>query len=428
MKDLFTLQQELQSGALDAQLSALCGAGASAISEKRSRLLALIAVFASAFGAGRTAGLYSSPGRTEMGGNHTDHQHGRVLAGAVDLDMLACAGPNGTSVAHILSAGYPEITIDLSDLTPQPAEEGTSAALVRGIASRFHDMGFEIGGFDVCMDSTVLGGSGLSSSAAYEVLIGLIINNLFCGDRADLVKIAQIGQYAENHFFGKPCGLMDQLASAVGGIVSIDFLDPAEPVVRKVDYDLTSSGYALCIIDSGADHADLTAEYGAPPAEMKSVAACFGAEVLRDVDEAAFWENLAEVRAKTSDRAILRAIHFFMDNKTALQQAEALEQDDFVRFLVLVNRSGNSSATLLQNLYCTSRPLEQAVPLAISVAKHLLGGEGAVRVHGGGFAGTVQAYVPDKEKERFRRGMEAVLGEGCCHFLRIRPVGAAVIA
>lgn len=363
-----------------------------------------------------------------MGGNHTDHQHGCVLAGPVNLDMMACAGANGTMTAVIHSAGYPAIEVDLSVLTPQEDELGSSAALVRGIASRLHDMGYQIGGFNACVDSTVLGGSGLSSSAAYEVLIGIIMNHLFCEDAIDAVAIAQIGQYAENKFFGKPCGLMDQLACAVGGIISIDFNDPAVPIVNKINYDLRSSGHVLCIIDSGADHADLTDEYAAVSSEMKAVAAYFGKQVLREVDEKEFWSNLAEVRKQAGDRAVLRAMHFFSDNQLALKEARALEQDDFQYFLSLVDQSGRSSAMLLQNLFCTARPQEQAVPLTIALAQHLLGGEGAVRVHGGGFAGTIQAYVPVSMKDAFRAGMEAVLGEGCCHFLGIRLEGGVVIA
>lgn len=428
MEEQSILLQALDSGALDARLSAVCGCGAEGLAHKRARLSGLLHNYGAAFGKEGRVGLFSGPGRTELGGNHTDHQHGCVLAAAIDLDAFACAGPNGSMTARIRSTGYPDIDIDLTMLAPQPAEAGTSAALVRGIASRFIFLGYPVRGFNACIDSVVLGGSGLSSSAAYEVLIGVILNHLFCGDAVSLVQIAQIGQYAENTFFGKPCGLMDQLASAVGGIVSIDFQNPASPAVRKLDYDLLSSGHALCIIDSGADHADLTDEYAAIPAEMGAAAACFGKSVLRDVDYHEFWNNLALVRRQAGDRAALRAMHFFMDNLTAVKQAQALESDDFFRFLSLVNQSGISSGLLLQNLYCTARPQEQAVCVTIALAKQLLAGEGAARVHGGGFAGTVQAFVPNGRKEQFRAGMEAVLGKGCCHFLHIRPEGGAVIA
>ncbi len=428
MENQTILRQMIDSGALDARLTAVCGCNAEDLAVKRERLTSLLSAYGEQFGTEGEVGLFSGPGRTEMGGNHTDHQHGCVLAGAIDLDALACAGPNDSMTAHIRSAGYPDIDIDLSDLNPHEDEKETSAALVRGIVSKFISLGYEVRGFNACINSVVLGGSGLSSSAAYEVLIGVILNNLFCEDAVTLVQIAQIGQYAENVFFGKPCGLMDQLASAVGGIVSIDFKDPEKPIVSKLDYDLASSGHLLCIIDSGADHADLTSEYAAIPAEMKAVAECFGKSVLRDVDYNEFWENLALVRKKAGDRAALRAMHFFWDNLNATKEAQALESDDFLRFLSLVNESGMSSAMLLQNLYCSVRPQEQAVPMTIALAKHLLSGKGAARVHGGGFAGTVQAYVPSEQKDAFRAGMEAVLGEGCCHFLHIRPEGGTVIA
>lgn len=428
MKNVCTLQQMLQKGELDVQLAPLCGGDESELGKKRERLAKLMQQYGKAFGTQAEVSLFSSPGRTEMGGNHTDHQHGCVLAGSVNLDMMACAGPNGSMVVQIHSEGYPVLKVDLKDLTPQECENGTSAALVRGIASRLYDMGYSVRGFDACIDSTVLSGSGLSSSAAYEILIGIIMNHLFCQDALDAVALAQVGQYAENQFFGKPCGLMDQLACAMGGIISIDFADPAIPSVHKIHYDLTTSGYVLCIIDSGADHADLTDEYAAVSAEMRAVAAYFGKEFLRDVEEKQFWAHLAELRRQTGDRAVLRAMHFFGDNGLALKEAQALEQQDFTAFLDLVNCSGRSSAMLLQNLFCTTRPQEQAVSLTIALAQHLLGEEGAVRVHGGGFAGTVQAYVPVEKKEQFRKGMEEVLGAGSCHFLFIRQQGGVVLA
>lgn len=417
----------LENSAADDKLMRVYGGQANELESARARLLALLACYGEAFGCEEEVGLFTGPGRTEMGGNHTDHQHGRVLAGAVNLDAIACAGANGTEEIRIQSAGYPEIRIRLSDLSPNETEYGTSAALVRGVCARFTEMGYALGGFNACIASTVLGGSGLSSSAAYEVLIGVIVNHLFCSDEVSLIQIAQIGQYAENVFFGKPCGLMDQLASAVGGIVSIDFRNPAEPVVSKVDYDLSASGHALCIIDSGADHADLTNDYAAITEEMGAVAAYFGKSVLREVDYDDFWASLPDLRNQVNDRALLRAIHFFSDNLLAKKQAQALERDDFSLFLSLVHRSGLSSARHLQNLYSAAQPMHQAVPLAIALAEQLLDGEGAVRVHGGGFAGTIQAYVPLSKLTAFKTGMEAVLGEGRCHVLRIRPVGGAVI-
>ncbi len=422
------LRRQIQEGGLDARLCAVCGCEPNLLGPKRARLLKLLDAYQAAFGPQEEVGLFSGPGRTEMGGNHTDHQRGRVLAAAVDLDALACAGPSGDDRVRILSEGYPALEVDLHCLTPQKEEEGRSEALVRGIAARMREMGYEPHGFHACVDSTVLSGSGLSSSAAYEVMVGVILNHLYCADKLDMVQIAQIGQYAENVFFGKPCGLMDQLASAVGGIVSIDFEDPETPRVKKLEYSLSSSRYALCVIDSGADHADLTDEYAAIPREMGAVARFFGKEVLRQVSEEAFWAHLAELRAQVGDRAVLRAIHFFTDNQLAAKEAQMLENDDFYGFLRLVNQSGQSSADHLQNLTCWSNPSQQAIPVTIALARRLLKGDGAVRVHGGGFAGTVQAYVPQDQVKEFQAGMEAVLGKGCCHVLRVRPVGGAVLA
>ena len=421
------LRHHIQEGGLDARLCAVCGCEPSALGTKRARLLKLLDAYQAAFAADEEVGLFSGPGRTEMGGNHTDHQRGRVLAAAVDLDALACAGPSGDDVIRILSEGYPELRVDLSCLTPQKEEEGSSAALVRGIAARIRELGYQPHGFHACVNSTVLGGSGLSSSAAYEVMIGVILNHLYCGDELDMVQIAQIGQYAENVFFGKPCGLMDQLASAVGGIISIDFEDSTKPLVKKLEYSLSSSSYALCVIDSGADHADLTDEYAAIPREMGAVARFFGKDVLRQVPEEEIWSHLPELRTHAGDRAVLRAIHFYTDNQLAAKEAQMLENDDFYGFLRLVNQSGQSSAEHLQNLSCWSDPAHQALTLTIALARRLLKGDGAVRVHGGGFAGTVQAYVPQDRVQEFQAGMEAVLGKGCCHFLRVRPVGGAVL-
>lgn len=417
-----TLRERLTRGDLDEKLTPVYGAGLGGRLARR-KLETLLDDYARLFGEDGPAGIFSAPGRTELGGNHTDHQHGCVLAAAVNLDAAACAGPSGTREVRISSQGYPEVRMDLSELAPQSAEQGTSAGLVRGIAARFRELGYPVDGFHACIRSDVLGGSGLSSSAAYEVLIGVIFSHLFCGGLVDAVSVAQIGQWAENRYFGKPCGLMDQLTSSVGGIVGIDFADPDAPEVERLDVDLAAQGYTLCIIDSGADHMDLTDEYAAIPAEMGAVARFFGKSVLREVDEPEFWAKLSAVRARAGDRAVLRAMHFFTDNLLAQQQVSALRQGEFGRFLDLVRRSGQSSAEQLQNLSCPSAPRAQAVPVTIGAARHYLSGLGAVRVHGGGFAGTVQAYVPLESTESFRCGMERVLGTGCCHFLKFRSAG-----
>lgn len=414
----------------DERLSRLycCDDGA-ALTAHRERVASAVTRYQSLFSAANDApaAVFSGPGRTEIGGNHTDHQHGRVLAASVNMDMLAVAAPNETNVIYAQSEGYPAIQVDLTCLTPQAGETNTSAALIRGVAAQMAAEGHPIHGFNAYITSGVPAGSGLSSSAAYEVLIGVILNHLFCGGAYDAVRIAQIGQISENRFFGKPCGLMDQMASAVGGAVSIDFRDPRNPVVHKVDYDFTSSGYALCIIDSGADHADLTEEYAAITVEMTALAAAFGKGVLRDVDEAAFRGRIPELRKRLGDRAVLRGIHFFHDNRRAKEESEALEKGDFSAFLALVRASGLSSALHLQNTWAICNPKQQAIPLALAVAEELLQGRGASRVHGGGFAGTLQAFVPNDLLPPFKSGMEALLGKGMCHVLSIRPEGGCVL-
>ena len=392
----------------------------------RERIAELVELFEKNFAPTGDVTLFSAPGRTELGGNHTDHQHGCVLCGSVDVDMLACAAPNGTDTVHIVSEGFPALQLDLSDLRVHKEEKGTSAALVRGIAAKMRKPGCAPMGFDACVCSDVLSGSGLSSSAAYEVLIGNIFNHFGGGD-LDAVAIAKVGQYAENVYFGKPCGLMDEMASSVGGAVSIDFADPTAPVVERVDFDFSRCGHALCIIDTVSDHADLTDDYAAIPREMGAVAACFGKSVLREVAEEVFFTDLPHVRARCGDRAALRAMHFFAENRRAVQEAEALKRGDFAAFLALVNESGRSSAALLQNIRSASVSEKQAVAFALALGEKLLAGRGAIRVHGGGFAGTVQAFVPEDLLSDFKAGMESVLGEGTCRITHIRPVGGCVL-
>ena len=426
------LLQSLRAGAHDPALARLYAPGGTpdSLNRARDRAVRVVTGFAHAFQPGQTASaaLFSSPGRTELGGNHTDHQHGRVLCGSVDLDMLACAAPNGGNTIRILSEGYPGLEITLNDLRPREEERGSSAALVRGVAAGIAELGYPLAGFDAYITSDVLSGSGLSSSAAYEVLIGNILNHFYCGDRLEAVGIARIGQYAENVYFGKPCGLMDQMGASVGGAVFIDFREPAAPVVRPVTYDFSRSGHALCIVDTGSCHADLTDDYAAIPREMGAVAAHFGKQVLRDIPEDAFRSALPALRASCGDRAVLRALHFYDEDKRAGGEAAALEAGDFGRFLELVNASGLSSALQLQNGWSPSAPGQQAIPLALAIGRELLAGTGAIRVHGGGFAGTIQAFVPLDKLTHFQTGMEALLGAGTCHVLRIRPQGGCVAA
>ena len=362
---------------------------------------------------------FSAPGRTEIGGNHTDHQHGCVIAAAVDMETMAEVTLNGTNVIRVDSEGYRPVEIDLGDLNAKESERNTTAALIRGVAAAFAQRGYKLAGFDAKVKSTVLPGSGLSSSAAFEVLIGRILNGLFANGEVSAIEIAQIGQYAENVYYGKPSGLMDQMASSVGGLVFIDFNDPKMPVVEKVDYDFAHSGYTLCTIDSGADHADLTDEYAAMPIEMKKVAAFFGKEVLREVDEQEFYAKIAEIRKATGDRAVLRGIHFFNENRRVQMQVRALHNDNFDAFLNYVNESGRASWMLLQNVIPRGYAEHQDMAITLALCTKLLQGRGAVRIHGGGFAGTALAFVPNDSFEQFKAGVEAVLGEGHCHLLQI---------
>ena len=378
--------------------------------------------FAAAFG-GAPERYFSAPGRTEIGGNHTDHQRGRVLAGAVNLDTRAAVRVNGTDTIRILSKGYPMSTVNIAELTPVEAEINSTPALIRGVAARFAQLGCEVKGFDAYCESTVLPGSGLSSSAAYEVLIGTIINHLFFDGKVSQPEIAQIGQYAENVFFGKPCGLMDQTASAVGGLVTIDFADKNHPDIRPVAFDFSTSGHALCIIDSRADHADLTDEYAAVPGEMKQMAEYLGKEVLTEISEEDFYAAIPELRAKFGDRSVLRGVHEYQENARVVKQVAALEQGDFDSFLRLIKESGFSSWMYLQNVIPAGYKEHQEMGIALALCEKYLQGRGAYRVHGGGFAGTVQAFVPFDLLESFRAGIDAALGEGACHVLSIRAHG-----
>ena len=383
---------------------------------------ALDAGFAASF-EGAPERYFSAPGRTEIGGNHTDHQRGRVLAGAVNLDTVAAVRLNGTNTIRIQSQGYPLSVVELDNLEPVASEINSTPALIRGVAARFIQMGCKVEGFDAYCESTVLPGSGLSSSAAYEVLIGTIINHLFFGGKVSQPEIAMIGQYAENVFFGKPCGLMDQTASAVGNLVTIDFFDKENPVIEPVAFDFASCGHALCIIDSGADHADLTDEYAAIPGEIKAVAAYFGKDVLTQIDEKDFYAAIPALRKECGDRAVMRCLHFYQENARVPKQVAALRNGNFDEFLALVKQSGYSSYMYLQNVIPAGYKAHQDVAVALGLAEHYLNGRGAYRVHGGGFAGTIQAFVPMDMLDEFVASMDAALGKGACHVLSIRPQG-----
>jgi len=368
--------------------------------------------------------LFSSPGRTEIGGNHTDHNHGRVMAGAVNLDNIAVAARNHSDTISILSIGYPQLEVDLSDLKPDKKEYFSSASIVRGVCARMKELGYSIGGFNAVVDGEVPKGSGLSSSASFEVLIGTILSCLFNENRLDPITNAVIGQFAENNYFGKPCGLMDQTACAVGGFITIDFEDPSMPVVKKVDFDFATTGFALVITDTGGNHADLNDEYASLPAEMKSVANALGANVLRNVSLAQIVEAMPALREKIGDRAILRAYHFQGDNQRVVEQVEALESNNFQVFLKMVIESGYSSFMYNQNIYPSDNVKEQGVSLALALSEMVLKGHGAWRVHGGGFAGTIQAFVPNNMLSTYISTLEHAFGEGACKKLFIRDKGS----
>lgn len=373
--------------------------------------------------------FFSVPGRTELGGNHTDHNQGKVLAGSIHLDAVAASGPSGDAIVTVYSEGYPgPYRVKLDNLDPEPSEKGSTSALIRGVASRFRALGYAIGGFNAWIHSEVLSGSGLSSSASVEVLFGAIFNHLFNNGQISPEKIAEIGQYAENVYFGKPCGLMDQTACAMGGIIRIDFEDPQKARIHPVPFDFASTGYCLMVVNTGGNHADLTPDYAAIPDEMKSIAHAFGKTCLREVSEEEMWRALPKLRQRCSDRAILRALHFFAENRRVDLQAAALEKGDFSAFLTQVKASGASSLCWLQNGFSPQNPDEQGIPLALALSESYLNGigEGVCRVHGGGFAGTIQTFLPVAAAAGYASSMASVFGEAAPTLLYIRNTGIAV--
>ena len=413
-------KEALLDGSLDRELSALYGADA--LNYQRARYAKLAETHKAAFGE-RELFFFTAPGRTELAGNHTDHQHGRVLAGAVTLDAVAAVSLADEPIITLRSEGYAPLTVALDDLSVHANEKNTTASLVRGVAAAFTERGAACKGLDIAMTSDVFSGSGLSSSACFEVLIGCILNDLFFESRLTQPEIAIIGQYAENVYFGKPCGLMDQTACAVGGCVTIDFADPKAPVIEPIAFSPKDAGFALVIIDSGADHADLTEDYASIPAEMKAAAAVFGQDILRGITLAELLKNASAIRKAAGDRAFCRALHFVQENDRVPLMVEAMKNGEMNAFLSGVTASGRSSAFLLQNIHSDRMPQEQSVTIALAAAETALNGEGAVRVHGGGFAGTIQAYVPFEQLDSFVSFMEQTLFVGCCHILGIRKDG-----
>lgn len=392
------------------------------IQQQTKRYIHTLMKYEQSFGPGEVE-IYSAPGRSEIGGNHTDHQHGEVLAASINCDAIAVAGRTCGNTVTVISDGCKPLTVHLSELSQNEGEKGSTIALIRGVLSGLKERGYTLGGFQAYITSDVLIGAGLSSSAAFETLIGTVVSGLYNDMKISAIEIALVGQYAENVYFGKPCGLMDQMACSVGNLVHIDFADPQKPVVEKIELDLSEYGYSLCIVDTKGSHADLTDEYAAIPLEMKQAAACFHKEVLRDISEEALLGDLTAVRSAAGDRAALRAIHFVTENKRVRQEIAALQNKDFNGFLQTVRASGDSSFKYLQNVYSSRDPHHQNVSLALAVSDVYLGENGVSRVHGGGFAGTIQSFVKNTAVMEYRTVMDRIFGEGSCSILKIRRYG-----
>ncbi len=420
------------SGGLDADLDAKCGIGARRIEKYRARICRLIDEFAEAYDKEgvRDVALFSVGGRSEISGNHTDHNYGRVIAASINLDIIAIAAKRDDGVVRVKSEGFPEDVVPAEAVdAPDESKFFTSASIIAGMERAMLDAGFAVGGFDAYTTSNVLKGSGISSSAAFEVMMGNILSHLYNDGKVDNVEIAKMSQFAENKYFGKPCGLMDQTACAVGGFITIDFADPKNPIIKKMDFDLTAEGYSLCIVNTGGNHADLNADYASVPAEMKAVAAILGQPVLRGLTAADVVAKVPELREKVGDRAILRALHFIAENDRVAEQVKALEAGDVKGFLEGVLASGNSSYKYLQNVYTTKNVEEQGLSLALCLTENKLAGTGAAwRVHGGGFAGTIQAFVPTALAEEYKAYMNGVFGDEACHILSVRLAGAIMLA
>lgn len=425
MKNIAAWKKLFQDGELDATLTDALSVSAANVPGQRVRYATALDAFADLYGDGDIS-VFSVGGRSEISGNHTDHNHGRVIAASVNLDILAIAKPTENGVIRIQSEGFPEDVVEPAAIeAPDKAKYFTSAAIIAGMEKAFLNAGYKVGGFDAYTTSNVLKGSGISSSAAFEVMVGNILNYLYNDGAVSNVEIAKMAQYAENEYFGKPCGLMDQTACAVGGFITIDFADPTNPIIEKMDFDLGKAGYALCIVNTGGNHADLNEDYASVPAEMKAVAKVLGVSVLRETTEENLIKNIGKVRETCGDRALLRAMHFFAENRRVAAQVEALRNGDMEGFKAGVVASGNSSFKYLQNVYTTKNVAEQGLSLALCLTESYLAGTGAVcRVHGGGFAGTIQAFVPLDKVADYAAYMDSIFGEHACHVLSVRRDGA----
>ncbi len=424
MKQASQLIKELKENSYDQRLNDLY-IDESKLEYQRNRYIQAIEKYISLYG-DEMVSIYSAPGRSEVGGNHTDHQHGCVLAAAINLDAIAIVGKNKQTI-KVLSDSFDIAPIDINDLDFKETEVGTSEALIRGVVAKIKELDYQIGGFNAFITSDVIIGAGLSSSAAFETLIGTIISGLYNDMKIDPVLIAQIGQYSENVYFKKPCGLMDQCASSVGSLINIDFKDVTKPIVRKVDVDFSKFNHSLCIVDTKGNHANLTGEYAAIPEEMQQIAKFFGKEYLREVDETEFYQNISRLQQLGNDRAILRAIHLFAENKRVEKQVTALMNNDFEEFKRLIKDSGDSSYKYLQNVYVNSDVYHQSISLALALSQTILGDHGVCRVHGGGFAGTIQAFVENDFVKTYQVEIEKVFGKGSCHILKVRKYGGTKV-
>lgn len=416
------LIQKLESGEFDSNLKNVYVSDI-AVENQKPRYIKTIKNFIELFGDDRDVLLLSAPGRTEICGNHTDHNNGKVLAASINLDAIAVAAKRDDLIINEKSEGHSMNTVDISDLTASEEYYGKSSSMIKGVVAGLNNGGYNIGGFDACTTSDVMGGSGLSSSAAFEVLIGTVVSHLYNDGNVDPVTIAKVAQYSENVFFGKPSGLLDQMASSVGTFVAIDFESTQDPVIQKVDFDFAESGYSLCIVDTHGNHSDLTDDYAAVRGEMESVAKALGKDVLRQIPADEFFKSIPLLVGKVNDRAILRATHFYNENVRVEKAVKALETNDFESFKETITESGFSSFLYNQNVFTPKNPTEQKLSLALCLSQQLLEGKGAWRVHGGGFAGTIQAFVPNDLLDEYKNTMDSVFGEGSCHVLIIRPVG-----
>ena len=430
MNKISELSLEIKEGKLDEKIKDIY-VDETKLSYQRERYVEALSEYARIFSDGNVDAeveIYSAPGRSEIGGNHTDHQHGNVLAASINDDAIAIVGNADSGAVRVLSKGYDMITIPLGDIEKEDSEEGTTVALIKGVIYGVKKAGYNIGGFDAYITSDVLSGSGLSSSAAFETIIGTILSGLYNDMKIDPVEIAKIGQFAENVYFGKPCGLMDQMACSVGSLCQIDFKNPEEPVIDRVEFDLSSVGYSLCITDTKGSHADLTPDYAAVPAEMKNAASCFGKEVLREVEKDSIMADINKIRKAYGDRAALRALHFVGENERAVLEAKALKEDNFEEFLKLFKASGDSSYKYLQNVYTNHDVEHQNVSIGLCVSEMVLGDDGVARVHGGGFAGTIQAFVKNEAVGEYKKAMDEIFGDGSCNVLMIRKYGGIKVA